>query len=77
MCEDVFCVCIECALLFLVGGVMRLVNFVDERYFGLLNRVKCDSSLIVSQRDFFVYDVTKFDTEPHMTHDTTQHSYIT
>ena len=30
------CVCMECILLFLVRGVMRLVNSVDERYLGLL-----------------------------------------
>ena len=61
-------VCMECALLFLVGGVMRLVNSVDERYLGLLYRVKCDSSLIVSQRDFVCITWRSL-TEPHLTHD--------
>ena len=37
---------------FLVGGVICLVNSVDERDLSLLNCVKYDSCLIASERDF-------------------------
>ena len=37
---------------FLVGGVICLVNSVNERDLSLLNSVKYDSYLITSQRDF-------------------------
>ena len=37
---------------FSVGGVICLVNSVNERDFSLLNSVKHDSYLITSKRDF-------------------------
>ena len=37
---------------FFVGGVICLVNSVNERDFSLLNSVKYDSYLVTSESDF-------------------------
>ena len=37
---------------FSVGGVICLLNSLDERDLAMLNSVKCDSYLITSWRDF-------------------------
>ena len=36
---------------FLIGEVICLVTSFNDRDFDLLNRVKCDSYLITSERD--------------------------